>query len=105
MNNLEFIPFGHEEPAKRPHNSCADRKLRDDIEYANKHGDCIINVGNGYYRPCPGDLTDEHEFNEYIAQGYHRIREQQTKLFNMQLTFRDWSENGVKKDNYKGVVI
>ena len=49
--------------------------LRKIIQNANKTGDCIINVGNGYYRPDPTDPTDCAEMEHYIASELHRARE------------------------------
>ena len=59
---------------QRPANALEDRRFRKKIEIANNEGDCIINVGNGYYRPVPGDEIDEKELNEYLAKELHRAR-------------------------------
>ena len=61
MKTLNDIPYGHENPLQRPANPCEYRILRRNIEYANNNGDCVINVGEGYYRPVPGDAVDEKE--------------------------------------------
>ena len=61
--------------------------------------DCIINVGNGYYRPVPGDLTDEAELKEYLAKELSRARKIQSKRLAMRLTFERWREVGVLTDN------
>lgn len=68
MIQIENIPYGHENAVQRPANPLEDRKLRKEIERANCNGDCIINVGRGYYRPVPGDATDETELREYLAK-------------------------------------
>ena len=48
------ITYGHRNAVKRPNKLLVDhekidRELRKLIEKANHNGDCIINVGNGYY--------------------------------------------------------
>ncbi|MCA5960437.1 hypothetical protein LC724_08260 [Blautia sp. RD014234] len=53
------IISGHKNTVSRPDlnlpgNESIDRQLRILVEEANHNGDCIINVGNGYYRPIPG---------------------------------------------------
>lgn len=60
------IPNGHTNPLRRPSNSYTDRVLRRMVEDANNKGDCIINVGSGYYRPLPNDEVDEKELHEYL---------------------------------------
>ena len=60
---IENIPYGHANAVQRPANPVEDRILRGKIEKANRSDDCIINVGHGYYRPVPGDATDESELN------------------------------------------
>ena len=66
------IPDGHRRAMQRPSNQYVDRQLRKLIERANNNGDCIINVGNGIYRPIPGDPVDEKEFNEYLNKDRSR---------------------------------
>ena len=56
----------------RPKNARTDRVLRRMISDANASGDCIINVGFGYYRPGDDDCV---EFEEYIAKERHRAKE------------------------------
>lgn len=56
--DLERIPVGHRNAMSRPSNPNDDRRLREQIEKANNNGDCIINVGDGYYRPDPNDIED-----------------------------------------------
>ena len=51
-----------------PSDDNIDRELRSLINKANKNGDCIINVGNGYYRPIPGNAIEEMELKEYIGR-------------------------------------
>lgn len=95
MKTINDIPYGHEQPLQRPASPYEDRTLRKNIEEANKHGDCIINVGNGYYRPVPGDPVDEKEFNEYLAKELHRSRAIQAKRFAMKMTFERRRELGI----------
>ena len=93
--DISNIPVGHKNAVQRPSNAIEDRALRSAIEKANSKGDCIINVGNGYYRPDPKDLTDVAEFNEYMAKELHRARVIQHKRLQMKLTFERWREVGV----------
>ena len=81
---------------QRPANDLEDRALRRKIEIANNEGDCIINVGNGYYRPVPGDEIDEKELNEYLAKELHRARTIQKKRLAMQMAFERWREIGIQ---------
>lgn len=81
------IPDGHENPLRRPSDSYTDRALRRMVEDANNKGDCIINVGRGYYRPLPNDPVDVKEFHEYMNKEQHHIRSMQTKCFSMVLAF------------------
>ena len=58
------------ENALRVHNSFSEfRKL---VAEANKNGDCIINTGQGYYRPGP---DDEDELKHYLYRELHRADE------------------------------
>ena len=59
LKDINDIPYGHMFPMQRSGNPVEDRQFRRKVEEANRNGDCIINVGNGYYRPVPGDTTDE----------------------------------------------
>lgn len=68
MKTINDIPCGHLKPLPRLYNPFEDRKLRKQIETANTKDDCIINVGNGYYRPVPGDPVDEKELDEYLSK-------------------------------------
>ena len=86
MKTINDIPYGHARPLLRPTKSYEDRALRKNIEDANRNGDCIINVGAGYYRPIPGDPVDEKELNEYLAQ---------SKRLAMKLAFERRREVGV----------
>lgn len=92
------IPTGHRDPLPRPGNARIDRELRKLIEIANKTGDCIINVGNGYYRVDPFDVVDMKELHEYLAMERSRAREinhkrramlQYVKKKDME-AFREW---------------
>ena len=81
---------------QRPANALEDRRFRKKIEIANNEGDCIINVGNGYYRPVPGDEIDEKELNEYLAKELHRARVIQKKRLAMKMAFERWREIGIQ---------
>lgn len=97
--DLSHIPYGHENAMQRPSDPLMDRKLRKAIEAANSKDDCIINVGNGYYRPIPGDPTDEGELNEYLTKEPHRARVVQAKRLAMRMTFERWREVGLLTGN------
>lgn len=91
MKTINDIPCGHFKPLPRLYNPFEDRKLRKQIETANTKDDCIINVGNGYYIPVPGDPVDEKEL--------HRARAILKKRLNMKMTFERWRKVGVPTDN------
>lgn len=79
------ISDGHNHTIRRPNinsdsGQCVDRILRRMVEFANQNGDCIINVGNGYYRPIPGDPVDEMELKEYLAKDHSRTNTIQLKI-------------------------
>ena len=75
LAEIMFSMIGkYDKPIKRPKNSGVDRAFRRLIEYANTHGDCIINDGAGYYRPVRGDGFDEHCFNIYKAKELARAK-------------------------------
>ena len=69
MKTINDIPCGHLKPLPRPANPLEDRILRKQIETANTKDDCIINVGNGYYKPVPGDPVDEKELDALVNCG------------------------------------
>ena len=84
------IPDGHRRAMRRPSVPKVDRQLRRKIEEANRNGDCIINVGNGIYRPIPGDPVDEKELHEYLHKEKSRARSLGSKISVMSQTFRSW---------------
>ena len=76
MNAEEYfakIPDGHEKAMARPYNPATDRRLRYMIAKANQNGDCIINNGNGIFRPVPGDPEDERQFAQYLRKEATKI--------------------------------
>ena len=81
------IPDGHANPLPRPSDAVTDRAFRELVEDANRNGDCIINVGRGYYRPRPEDAVDEKELKEYLAKELSRARKIQTKRLAMKIAF------------------
>ena len=96
LNSAQYfnqIGTGHENAVQRPPNKWTDRKLRSLIEAANRTGDCIINVGGGYYRPVPGDGIDEFEYRKYIACDLSRARKILSKRLAMIKTFKEWKDN------------
>ena len=64
------------------------------MEEANHNGDCIINVGNGYYRPIPGDPVDELEFKEYVSKDGSRAGKLWDKIYSMRTAFDNWRKEG-----------
>lgn len=74
--------IGH--AVSRPKDPKVDRRLRQLVAEANKTGDCIINMGFGYYRPGDDDCV---EFEEYIAQERSRAREILRKCRSMEQTY------------------
>ena len=99
MKTINDIPYGHVNLLQRPSNTVEDRILRKQIEIANSKDDCIINVGNGYYRPVPGDPVDEKELDEYLSKELHRARVIQKKRLCMKMTFERWREIGILTDH------
>ena len=96
MNSAQYfskIGTGHCDTLRRPPSPYIDRKLRGLVEEANRTGDCIINVGNGYYRPLLGDEIDEAELNEYLASELSRARKILSKRLAMKKTFEEWRDN------------
>lgn len=71
-----------------------DRIFRRMIEHANNNGDCIVNIGDGVFRPIPGDPVDEKAFHEYIGKELHRARAIQYKRLCMKQTFESWKKIG-----------
>ena len=93
------IADGHEHAIQRPSlhtefGERADRLLRKMVEDANHTGDCIINVGNGYYRPIPGNVVDEKEFHEYINKDSSRKEALSDKINAMQEAFENRRKEG-----------
>ena len=93
------ITSGHKNTVNRPDlsmpgNESIDRQLRVLVEEANHNGDCIINVGNGYYRPIPGDPVDELEFKEYVSKDGSRAGKLWDKIYIMRTAFDNWRKEG-----------
>lgn len=95
------IPDGHRNAIQRPWDRRVDRCLRGMIEKANKNGDCIINVGNGIYRPIPGDSVDEKELNEYLGKELHRARAIQLKRLCMKKTYEGWRDSAAYANHFR----
>lgn len=98
---FDRIPDGHRNAIQRPWNRIVDRSLRKMIERANNNGDCIINVGNGIYRPIPGDPVDEKELNEYLGKELHRARAIQIKRLSMKQTFEGWRNSAAYANHFR----
>ena len=92
---FDRIPDGHKNAIHRPWNQSVDRSFRSMIERANNNGDCIINVGEGVYRPVPGDPVDEKELNEYLNKELHRARSILLKRLCMKKTFEGWKDSAL----------
>lgn len=65
---FDKIGTGRERALKRP-TGHADRHLRQLIATANINGDCIINIGDGYFRP---GKDDEDALRQYLSMEEHR---------------------------------
>ena len=95
MGALDCIKIGHDNAIQRPSNEFKDRSFRRAIENANNNGDCIINVGNGYYRPSPADPIDNLELDKYFAEELKRARAIQHKRLSMKMAYERWRECGI----------
>lgn len=83
------IRIGNRNAVKRPMNDAVDRPFRGMVEDANIHGDCIVNVGFGYFRPDPSDPADEKYMNEYLAKELSRARKILLKRMKMRKAYED----------------
>lgn len=92
------IPDGHRNAIQRPWNKYVDRSLRRMIEKANNNGDCIINIGEGIYRPIPGDTVDEAELNRYFNTEKKREKSINSKVAAMSKTFEGWRDSAIYAD-------
>ena len=81
---FDKIGTGAAYAVKRPKNARVDRQLRKLISDANMSGDCVINSGNGYFRP--GE-DDDIAAEEYFAKERHRAREILRKVRRMEEEF------------------
>ena len=98
------IPDGHADPLQRPSDAYIDRILRDLVEDANKHGDCIINVGRGIYRPVPGNPVDESEFKKYLASELSRARKILHKRMCMNKAFTERKQHAILTNHLRKIV-
>ena len=78
-------------------NSTIDRALRELVEQANRNGDCIINAGDGYFRPIPGNAVDEYYFHEYIEKEKSRVKELDKKIGAMETTYEMWKKEAMSE--------
>nr|DAH68576.1 MAG TPA: hypothetical protein [Caudoviricetes sp.] len=93
------ITYGHRNAVKRPNKLLVDhekidRELRKLIEKANHNGDCIINVGNGYYRPVKSDLIDDFEYKQYKKIGISVREKSELKERSMDTAYNNWDKEG-----------
>ena len=79
-------------------NSTIDRALRELVEQANRNGDCIINAGEGYFRPIPGNVVDEYYFHEYMAKENSRLKELDKKIGAMEPTYEMWKKEAMSEE-------
>ena len=79
-------------------NSTIDRALRELVEQANRNGDCIINAGEGYFRPIPGNAVDEYHFHEYMAKEKSRLKELDKKIGAMETTYEMWKKEAMSEE-------
>lgn len=84
---FDRIPDGHRNAIKRPADAYVDRLFRRMVETANKNGDCIINIGDGVFRPIPSDPVDEAAFHKYLAKELSRARSVQYKRLCMKQAY------------------
>ena len=66
---FDKIKTGRENALIVPNNFTDFRTM---VAEANKNGDCIINNGQGYFRPGP---EDEEELKHYLFRELHRADE------------------------------
>jgi len=107
MSYFYRITSGHRNAVRRPERTDArmeqiDRVLREKIEEANNNGDCIINVGFGYFRPIPGDAADELYYKEYKMTEHSRLRKLQLKEAAMDIAFENWRKEAGHGKNEQG---
>ena len=81
---FDMIGEGIGHAVARPKDPAVDRRLRRLVSEANSSGDCIINMGFGYYRPGDDDCV---EFEEYIAKERSRAKEILRKISRMEQTY------------------
>lgn len=74
----------YDKPIKRPKNPSIDRAFRQLIAEANLNGDCIINLGEGYYRPGKDDFVD---LAEYLLKEQARATEIMSKCVAMRQAY------------------
>ena len=80
-------------------NSTIDRALRELVELANRNGDCIINAGDGYFRPIPGNTIDEYYFHEYLVKEKSRVKELEKKISTMETTYEMWKKEATSEQH------
>lgn len=80
-------------------NSTIDRALRELVEQANRNGDCIINAGDGYFRPIPGNTIDEYYFHEYLVKEKSRVKELEKKISTMETTYEMWKKEAMSEQH------
>ncbi len=74
----------YDKPIKRPKNPAIDRAFRRLIQEANMNGDCIINLGEGYFRPGKDDFVD---LAEYLLKEQARATEIISKCVSMRQAY------------------
>ena len=74
-------------PIKRPLNRTVDRAFRKKVEKANREGDVVINIGDGYFRPDRNDESDEWAYRLYRAKELKRAKSIIDKIQSMDKAF------------------
>ena len=77
---FDKIGTGKDWALKRPSDARTDRELRQLIAAANMSGDCIINVGTGYFRPGDDDSADLELYLNAERRRAKGIREKIKKM-------------------------
>lgn len=81
---FDNIGTGSNRAMKRPKNPAVDRHFRRLIEEANNSGDCIINVGTGYFRP---EKEDEPDLDHYLNAELQRADKITDKVYAMKESY------------------
>lgn len=88
LSEIWFDQIGrYSRPLKRPASSRVDRAFRRRVEEANLRGDCIINIGEGYFRPSPDNVEGRVAYEFYRARELKKARAIVKKIIAMDEAF------------------